>query len=178
MWRLDKNFLGAIKIIENLASDYKNVGFYIGRKNSWGDLVYSPPYLRKEYNEFCKIVKRKALNNIFLIKSMPQPKYWEFISCMDIGFSVSYHESFGISMLEQAAAGIACVMPNELSYKEVFKRYKGLVDRERIQTTIELLIKDKNLRQKLQQDARKCASKFKIENTIAKLIKLLERIIC
>jgi len=177
MWKIDKNFLGALKIIKFLAPKYKNVGFYMGRKESWGESDYSPSCLKKEYIKFCDWMKKYPLNNIFFVESMPYRTYWGFISQMDIAFSVSYHESFGISILEQAATGLACIIPNELVYKEIFKSYKGLVSRKRIQSSIELVLKNSKMRAILQQSAPIYAKRFKIEHTINQLSKIINIIL-
>jgi hypothetical protein len=38
---------------------------------------------------------------------------------VDIGFSTAYHETFGLTMLEQGCAGVACVVPNHQAYPEI-----------------------------------------------------------
>lgn len=177
MWRLDKNFQGALSIISILAQKYKNVGFYIGRKERWADSRYSPNWLKKRYADFLNMIKRKAMKNIFFVKTLPVRDYWTFLFSMDIGFSVSYQETFGLSALEQTAAGLACVFPDEIVYREIFKGYEGLVKRKEILPFLEQLILNKRKRLRLQKLASDYAKGFNVIKMAYNLSGIIENIL-
>lgn len=176
MWRVDKNFQGALKIFKSLALKHPNVGFFIGRKESWGDCQYSPPWLKKEYLHFLHWLKKEKAKNILFVRTFPQEEYWKFISMMDISFSVSFHESFGVSVLEQAAAGLACILPKGLVYNEIFRDYDGLVNRKDIQSALENTIFNKRQRLELQKSALNRARFFDVGKTINELERIIKEI--
>lgn len=177
MWRIDKNFHGALEIIKNLAAKYKNVNFYIGRKEQWGNKKYSPPWLIKKYKKIRKWILKNSVNNIFFVKTMSHINYFKFLNKMDIAFSVSYQETFGISMLEQAAAGLACIVPNKLVYPEIFKNYPGLVARTNIIQEIKSVIENPSKMIQFQLNTSLLAESFDIEKTINQLLKFIESIL-
>lgn len=123
MWRLDKGFPEVLKIISLLAKKYPQNQFVIARKYRWGDDKHSPLWMKENFNKF---LSEKPQNVFFQENYNPgadkniQKSYWQFLASADIGFSCSHHEGFGVSMLEQAALGLACVVPNKEVYPEIY----------------------------------------------------------
>lgn len=122
MWRLDKGFPEALKIVDSLAKKHSNNRFIIGRKYRWGDAGHSPQWLKEVFNKFLSEKPDNVLfeENYTGVDKNIQKSYWQFLASADIGFSCSHHEGFGISMLEQAALGLACIVPNKEVYPEIY----------------------------------------------------------
>jgi len=126
MWRKDKGFAEALDIINQLSDRFTGTEFWIARNETWGNdptkNAETKKQLRSDTTLPLSILHNKR--NVFFQPNFTYDKaldYWKFLGQMDIGFSVSHHEGFGLAMLEQASAGIACVMPNRESYPEVGK---------------------------------------------------------
>lgn len=167
MWRKEKGFTRALSIIFRLAQKYPKVDFIIGRKEFWGG--QGVPVLKREYQDYLDQIEKKALTNIFFQENKyPQEKYWEFLNTVDISFSCSRHETFGISMLEQQAAGIACVVPSIEAYPEI---HQGslLVPLQQVESGIEGLITNKEKRAKIVEAGRKNAEKYTTEGFVDNL---------
>ncbi|MDO8657186.1 MAG: glycosyltransferase [Candidatus Levybacteria bacterium] len=164
MWRKDKGFIPALSIILKLAEKYSNIDFYIGRKENWGGKdLYE---LKEFYKEFMHQIKEKKIKNIIFSKKFyKQEDYWNFLRSMDISFTCSYHETFGISMLEQAAVGIACVVPNVEVYPEI---HKGalLVSPDKIIEGVEKLIRNEKACKRISNLCKENASSYNIENFV------------
>ncbi len=164
MWRVDKGFVQALEIIYNLAKRFPEVEFYIGRKENWGSKKLS--YLKASYQKFKKKKEQKKLKNIRIQNRISnQKKYWSFLKSMDISFSCSLHESFGTSMLEQEAAGMACIVPNSEVYPEV---HLGAlkVPYSQIQEELTKLIMNSKKRKKVALKCQENAKNFRVENFV------------
>lgn len=179
MWRQDKGFDQALKIILNLAKKYPQVSFFIGRKEKWAGSKYSPISLKQTYYSF--LIKKPE--NVHLVKSFPignskrgQKEYYRFLKSMDISFSTSFHEGFGLGMLEQAAAKIACVLPSREVYPELYHQ-DLLVDPnpESLTRRISQLIESKKERQRVQKLSYSCAQKYSTQRMTKKLLLILKK---
>lgn len=168
MWRSDKGFPEAMSIIERLSRQYPEVEFHIGRDEKWG-LRPDVPKIKSQTRPILNILSRRE--NIFLHRQFKDPRdYWQFISSFDIGFSVSFHEGFGLSMLEQAAAGLACVLPNRESYPEI---HKGALITENVAEGIATLIEDSLKRLEISQSCIENARRFNAEEWTTRLSQII-----
>lgn len=170
MWRKDKGFKEALEIILELAKDYSNVNFIIGRKDDWdprGDKGE-----KKSYLLFLKKIKESGLNNVHFKKTSEVYEYWKLLKTINIAFSTSYHETFGLSILEQEAAKIATVLPNIEAYPEVHKG-SMLVDYKEIKNSIQKLINNTELRSKVREDCFKNAQSYNIDNFVITLSRII-----
>lgn len=143
MWRSDKGTLEAFGIISQLAKKYPHVEFLIGQSGTWGERSNSI-----QYKELCQPIigrLRSQPNVRFLERFRSQSDYWRLLRQVDIGFSTSFHEGFGLSIMEQEAAGMACVVPNNEVYPEL---HTGclIVDRAKIIEGLECLIENSQIR--------------------------------
>jgi len=173
MWRMDKGFISALEIIDDLSKKYPEVEFYIGRKERWGGK--SVGKLKKVWRLIAPtLLKRK---NIFIKATFSlQDEYWRFIKSMSIGFSTAYHETFGLSMLEQAAAGIACVAPYGEVYPETLPEAM-LVPRNQIEAAITKLIESEAERKRVAVSCQRNAEKYSIEKFVNRLVRHLISVI-
>lgn len=151
MWRIDKGTLEAFSIIKNLAQKYPKVEFRIGQLNTWDS---RPEALG--FKEKCLpiLTKLQNMDNVkFYDRIKNQKDYWTWVGQSDVAFSTAFHEGFGLSMLEQEASGIACVVPNAEAYPEI---HAGclIVERDQIETSLEELITNPITRKSV---ARSCA---------------------
>ena len=90
-----------------------------------------------------------------------QKEYWGWISQVDISFSTAFQEGFGLSMMEQEAAGIACVVPNVEVYPEL---HAGclIVDRSILSEGLQTLIESPKQRKLISQSCASNASNYDI----------------
>ena len=173
-WSTDKNFEGALDVIESLAAKHKDVRFLLGRREDWNELLGTPQTLKDYYGDARRRLDR--LGNVqFLSRFGSQLDYWRFLSGIDIAFSCAYHETFGIAMLEKAYAGAACVVPNTVAYPEI---HSGavLVDHSQIELAVDELIQDAQWRAEIAHRCRENAKKYDIRATAEKLAELVHRI--
>jgi glycosyltransferase involved in cell wall biosynthesis len=173
-WRTDKNLRGALGIIETLAAQHRDVTFLIGRKEDWDEPFWVPPSLRDYYAEALPRLSR--LGNVqYLSRFSTQVDYWRLLSEVDIAFSCSYHETFGIAMLEAAYAGAACVVPNTVAYPEI---HSGalLVDHSQIGSALDRLIQEPRFRAEVAQRCRQNAKKYDVSTTAEKLAGLIAKV--
>lgn len=170
MWRKDKGYIEALKIILELAEEYRNVCFIIGRKEDWdprgdnGEKYY--------YTQFVKKIKEKSINNIQFKQVLKIVDYWKLLKSVDISFSTSFHETFGLSMLEQEAAGIACILPKTEVYPEI---HQGalLVEYKDIKNMLKEMIKNHQKRFKISASCIKNSQAYKIDNFVVSLAQIL-----
>ncbi|MFH1863427.1 MAG: hypothetical protein ABIJ85_00750 [bacterium] len=160
MWRSDKGFKEALLLIDQLSSNYPKAEFCVARDNLWGN---NPDTKNLQINTAPILVKLRQKNNVFFRENFGFKRaleYWQFLTTFDVGFSVSYQEGFGLSMLEQSSAGIACVMPPRESYPEI---HKGGLITENVGDGIAALIEDVKLREGISQSCQENARRFNAE---------------
>lgn len=168
MWRSDKGVFEALSAISQLSSRFPNVEFWIGREESWGN----NPDVNVVKNKTSEtLLSLRAKDNVFFQPSFNSRRavdYWRFLSQFDIGFSVSHQEGFGLSMLEQSAAGIACVMPPEEAYPEI---HPGGLLTSNVTEGIAELIENPLIRKEISQKGVENAAKFNAEDWTARILK-------
>ena len=173
-WRTDKNFQGALEVIESLAAKHRDVTFLIGREEDWDEPFWVPQWLKDCYADAKPRLQR--LGNVQFVSRFPnQVAYWRFLSEIDIAFSCSYHETFGIAMLEAAYAGVSCVAPDTVCYPEI---HAGavLVDRSQIVSAVDRLILDSRLRAEVSRRCRENAGKYDVRTTAEGLAGLVDEV--
>jgi glycosyltransferase involved in cell wall biosynthesis len=173
-WSTDKNFQGALDIIEGLAAKHRDVRFLVGRREDWNQLVGVPQSLKDYYADARRRLDR--LRNVqFISRLGSQSDYWRFLSEIDVAFSCSYHETFGIAMLEMAYAGAACVVPNTVAYPEI---HSGavLVDHSQIASAVDKLIQKPQFRAEVGHRCRENAKKYDVRTTAERLVELIRGI--
>jgi len=173
-WRTDKNLRGALDIIETLAAKHRDVAFLVGRNEDWDEPFWVPQSL-KDY--FAQALPRLArLGNVhFLTRFTTQVEYWRLLSEVDIAFSCSYHETFGIAMLEAAYAGAACVVPNTVAYPEI---HSGalVVNHSEIASGLSRLVQEPQFRAEVAHRCRQNAGKYHVNSTAEKLAGLIVQV--
>jgi glycosyltransferase involved in cell wall biosynthesis len=172
-WATDKNLQGALEILLDLGPKYPDVTFYLGRKENWDEAIWVPQWLRDLYADQAREIDQ--LQNIhYSDYFQTQEEYWRFISGIEISFSCSYHETFGIAMLEQAYAGAACVVPNRAAYPEV---HAGalITLRDQVGQGIESLLQKPARRTEVAASGKANAARFSVEATVETLLQLVER---
>ena len=173
-WSTDKNLQGALDIIERLATKHRDVTFVVGRKEDWDEPFWVPQSLRDYYA--MAVTRLGRLGNIhFKSRFDTQSDYWRFLSHVDIAFSCSYHETFGIALLEAAYAGVACVAPKTLAYPEI---HSGavLVDHAQIESALEQLIEDSEFRSQVVHRCRLNAKKYDVRIVAENLADVIHQV--
>ena len=173
-WRTDKNLQGALDIIERLATKHRDVTFVVGRKEDWDEPFWVPQSLRDYYA--MAVTRLGRLGNIhFKSRFDTQSDYWRFLSHIDIAFSCSYHETFGIALLEAAYAGVACVAPKTVAYPEI---HSGavLVDHAQIESALEQLIQDSEFRSQVAHRCRLNAKKYDVRIVAENLADVIHQV--
>ena len=167
----EESVQGALDIIESLAAKHRDVKFIVGRKEDWDEPFWAPQSLK----DYCAdaLTRLSRLGNVqFVSRFEAQVDYWRFLSEIDIAFSCSYHETFGIAMLEKAYAGAACVVPNTVAYPEV---HSGavLVDHFQIASAVDRLIREPEFRTQVAHRSQQNASKYGVSRTVEKLAEVV-----
>lgn len=112
-WRSDKNVLGAIDGMIELARQLPQVQFVVGRCL---DGVPDVGLAREAVGR----LRRGVRENLHVMRSFKdRARYHRFLRSVSLSVSVSHEESFGLAMLEAASSGCACVVPNRGNYVEV-----------------------------------------------------------
>lgn len=161
MWRSDKGIVEALAAIDELSLSYERVEFFVGRQDSWGE----NPDVAVVKNK-CKDLLNALRNrkNVYFhqgFRSSTLTEYWKFLSQFDVGFSLSHQEGFGLSMLEQASAGIACVMPRREAYPEI---HAGGLITENVVGGIAELIENSEKRKEISQSCQDNANRFNAQD--------------
>ena len=173
-WGTDKNLRGALDIIETLAAKHRDVTFLVGRNEDWDEPFWVPQSI-KDY--FAQALPRLVrLGNVhFLSRFATQVEYWRLLSEVDIAFSCSYHETFGIAMLEAAYAGAACVVPNMAAYPEI---HSGalVVNHSQIASVLGRLVQEPQFRAEVAHRCRQNAGKYHVNRTAEKLAGLIAQV--
>ncbi len=170
-WRTDKNLQGALDVIESLAAKHRDVKFIVGRKEDWDEPFWVPQSLKDYYADAATRLNR--LGNVqFISRFETQVDFWRLLSEIDIAFSCSYHETFGIAMLEKAYADIACAVPNTVAYPGI---HSGavLVRHSQIASAVDRLIQESEFRAGVAQRCRQNASKYDVSTTAQELAEVI-----
>lgn len=173
-WSIDKNLQEALTIIRRLAKRHPDVIFYLGRKEDWDEVYWVPPSLKAFYVEVAAELK-KVGNLQYAPRFETQEDYWRFIGASDIAFSCSYHETFGIAMLEQAYAHTACVVPERVAYPEV---HAGslLVPPAKVEAGIESLLSSPSRWRRVLVSSRANAARYDVAITVEQLLGILSNL--
>ena len=170
MWRSDKGVWEAFDLISNLAPRYPKVEFWIGQNDTW-DMRDSITFKKQcEY----KLNALKLLNNVKIFNRIKdQKEYWSWLKQIDIGFSTAFQEGFGLSMMEQEAAGIACIVPNAEVYPEL---HSGclIVDRQKLSESLQTVIENPIKRKFISQSCIENASSYDTSIWVKALVAQLE----
>jgi glycosyltransferase involved in cell wall biosynthesis len=171
MWRGDKGLGEALALIDDLSERYSNVEFWIARDNLWGNNPNTGK-LKEQTSDLLSRLRVKC--NVFFQENFGfdrASEYWRFLTGFDIGFSVSYHEGFGLGMLEQAAAGIACVMPPRQSYPEI---HSGGLITDNVAEGVAFLIENPNQLKIVSQKSQENASRFDAEDWAKNILEIIK----
>jgi glycosyltransferase involved in cell wall biosynthesis len=173
-WATDKNFQGALEILLELAPRHPDVTFYLGRKENWDEAFWAPHWLKDLY-----AFRARELEHLPNVRYSPyfetQQEYWNFLAGIDIAFSCSYHETFGIAMLEQAYAGAACVVPDRVAYPEV---HAGtlVVSPAEVERGIETLLRKPDRCAQVASSSKANAAQYSVERTEKRLLSFVEQV--
>ena len=173
-WRTDKNLRGALDIIQSLATKHRDVAFLVGRNEDWDEPFWAPQSL-KDYFAQARPGLTRLGNVHFLSRFTTQVEYWRLLSEVDIAFSCSYHETFGIAMLEAAYAGAACVVPDMAAYPEI---HSGalVVNHSEIASGLSRLLQEPQFRAEVAHRSRQNAGKYHVNSTAEKLAGLIAQV--
>ena len=167
-WATDKNLQGALEVVLDLAPRHREVTFYLGRKEDWDEPFWVPQWLRDLYAT--RVPELARLSNVQFTQRPPtREEYWELIGGMDIAFSCSYNESFGIAMLEHAYAGAACVVPDRVAYPEVHTGALVVAPSD-VEAGIGALLDEPTLWRQVAASSRVNAAQYTVERTVERLL--------
>ena len=172
-WSTDKNLPGALQTILETAPMHPEVVFYLGRKEDWDEDFWVPKWLKDLYA--ARSFELERLPNVrFTERFVTQEKYWSVLAGVDIAFSCSYHETFGITLLEQACAGAACVVPNRVAYPEV---HAGtlVVPPEEVAAGVESLLNDPAMWRRVAASSKANAATYTVKRSVETLLRFIEQ---
>lgn len=171
-WRSDKGVIKAFEAIDVLSKKYPRVSFYVGKNRRWGNKP-DVEKVRRKATPLLKTLNEKK--NVQFVNTFRKHKdYLAFLKGFDIGFSSAYHEGFGLSMMEQAAAGIACVVPNRESYPELMPRALLYPD-GKLEKSISALIEDSILRNTISRHCQKDAFQYDAKDWVDRILAEIQK---
>lgn len=119
-WRTHKNIRAALNATKVLAPQFPAVDFLFSRSESWdgsdADITDMKTQWDSNNGDLGDI--RSMPNVIFENKDLDQAKYWQLLKSCTAVWSTSTEESFGVAMLEAAAAATTCIVPKHATYQE------------------------------------------------------------
>jgi glycosyltransferase involved in cell wall biosynthesis len=134
--------------------------------------VYGDEIVKKAKDKIDKIIKEKNLKEkVVFIPVINPNKMPSFYAGTDIVCVPALYETFGLMYLEAMAAGKIIIASNTGGPKEYIKNNKNgyFVDpknQNELANLLEILIKDKKLRQKIGKKAKKDSKKFSIKSMV------------
>lgn len=128
--------------------------------------------------QLVKDVAEAGDGRVSLVRHFLDPcDYWAFLGCVDVTFSCAREESFGVAMLEHAAAGVACVCPRTLAYPEV---HQGALlvppDADSIVDGVCSLVRDAGTRSRVARRGAEVARRYAVEAGVRRLCDQLQRV--
>ncbi len=120
MWRTQKDPETALDILRQVLDRVPQTKVTVGRSFSWCGEQHSPPRFRQRVLADLDSLTESHPGRLDLVSWFASPPdYWRFLGSVDISFSCSREESFGVALMEHAAAGVACVAPRAQCYPDV-----------------------------------------------------------
>ncbi|MGH3734021.1 MAG: hypothetical protein ACRDT6_00070 [Micromonosporaceae bacterium] len=168
MWRTQKDPENAIGILTAVLDEVAEVRVTVGRASSWGDPEHSPSDFQDRLTDLVDVLVARGDRRVRVIDRFAKPRaYWRFLGGVDIAFSCSREESFGVGMMEHAAAGVACVLPNDKCYPEI---HQGALlvkpEPQHIASGITTLARHAELRHRVQAACTANAERYTAKRTV------------
>lgn len=108
-WEFDKDpqeFLVFLELLKSEGIDFRLI--LLGEKYS--EVPESMAAIEEKFSD--KIIHSGYAED--------RQEYWRLVREADVAVSTAIHEFYGIAMLEAASQGVACLVPDRLSYSELF----------------------------------------------------------
>jgi glycosyltransferase involved in cell wall biosynthesis len=165
---LYKNHQSVIKAYSHLKKKYNNI-----------DIKFIGSY-EHDLDLFQKLIKdNPIINKSHFTGSLKQEDVIETLINSDIFIFASSSETFGISLLEAMAVGLPIICSNRSCLPEILQN-GGLYFNPRnylgLSRQIDFLIRNKKLRKKISEHAKKRALKFSWKNNAHKFCKLMDKL--
>lgn len=171
MWRTQKDPEKAMEILRAVADACPRVRITIGRAHSWGPPEHSPPEFQSRLLNAIDGLGEFAPSRVQVRETYEDSTdYWRFMGSVDISFSCSREETFGLALMEHEAAGVACVAPDSMCYPET---HTGAMlvsdDRKSIADAVIALVNSPQLRARTQAACLLNAQRYSVDRMIAKI---------
>lgn len=174
MWRTQKDPEAALRIALRLLDKAPTARITVGRAETWADPEHSPPNFQKRVRGLLTTLRERDSSRVSVITQFPQPEdYWRFLGSVDISYTWCREESFGVALLEHAAAGAACIAPRTLCYPEVHHSATLVpYEEEAAADVIALLAKDHRRLTAARAACRDGAARYDVCRMVEHLIRL------
>jgi len=166
---LRKNFLGLLEAYEKLRKGL-DVRLVLAGQPSWG---------YEEKNPKSKIQNPKLKDDIQLIGYVDERDKPALYNLASIFCFPSFYEGFGLPPLEAMACGTPVVTSNNSSLPEIVEDAGLMInpyDTDEFGQTMETLIRDESLRNKLKEKGLSQAEKFRWDETARKTLEVFEKV--
>ncbi|QCI29025.2 glycosyltransferase family 4 protein [Caminibacter pacificus] len=160
-----EHFILAVGRLENQKGFDTLIKIYSKIETSWKLYIAGEGSERKKLESLIK--KLKLEKKVILLGNVKNIEEWYFKASIFV--LSSRKEGFGNVLIEAMACGCACVAFDcPYGPSEIIENYKNGIlvenqNEEKLKESIELLIKDENLRKKLAKEAVKVKEKYSIE---------------
>lgn len=178
MWRTQKDPESALVVLDKVLSEEPVTRVIIGRADSWAGPIHSPSGFRETMNGHLHAMRFRYPGRISIVPWFEDPtEYWSRLGRVDISLSCSREESFGIGMLEHAAAGIACVVPDGAAYPELHPGARQIpaATTTALASAVLELARDPAQRHAVAAACRQHATAFPPQRTVEELLIALDR---
>ncbi len=173
-------YLGSFTARKNVVSLIKAFAYLIKRHKIEHNLVLAGKPL-DSYDECISTIEELGIDEKVKLIPYIESKYiCHLLSGADIFVFPSYYEGFGLPVLEAMRCGIACVVSNVSSLKELFSRVAFTIDPyniDDISNGIYNLLADVEKRKEYAQKGYDYARRFRWENTAKETIKFYKDIL-
>lgn len=159
-----KNLLRTIEAFKIINTDYKLI--IVGSSH-------------KSFSKVDLDVEKLKSHNIFFTGYISDEKLVELYNSAEVFVYPSLFEGFGIPPLEAQACGTPCIVSNKTSLPEVYGDsviYCNPESVDSIATSIEYLLRNREVRKKLQEKGLENTKKYSWDNSSLELVNILNNI--
>lgn len=169
MWRIQKDPLLAFDIIDKVAPLHPEVEFFVGRAFDWADIQHSPISFQYECQQKIALLRQKH-TNVHLLSKLSRSEYIDLLHTADVFLSTAAEETYGLTVFEAAARGLAVIAP-EIEVYPWLHSYAYLVPRSssHLSEALDNILTDRQLLSSYQRASYEATDPLRKDNGAKKI---------